>query len=91
MSETSMPMTVRKASNIKKEPARYMSWLCSAEISKRTGRRQRKHNGDQFSSGNDLGQNAADVGDEEIERHAERIFHQRPEFGGMPLARAVVT
>ena len=33
MSEISTPITVRKARNIRNEPARYMSWLCNALIS----------------------------------------------------------
>ena len=33
MSETSMPTTVSTARNIRNEPARYMSWLCSEESS----------------------------------------------------------
>ncbi|MNF00417.1 hypothetical protein D3C80_1992440 [compost metagenome] len=33
ISDTRTPITVRKARNIRKEPARYMSWLCSARMS----------------------------------------------------------
>src|SRR5690606_38207132 len=33
MSDMSIPITVRNARNIRKDPARYMSWLCSALIS----------------------------------------------------------
>ena len=40
-SEMRTPITVRKARNIRNEPARYMSWLLSARMSKRAGRFQR--------------------------------------------------
>ena len=71
-----MPITVSTARNIRNEPARYMSWLCSAASSigpvvgsdndRRHDDRARDH----------LRQQLADVGDERIERHAQRVFEQ---------------
>ena len=56
-----------------------MSWLCRAWISSGPGGLQRQHDRDEFGARDDGGQQLADVGDEEVQRHAERIFDQRPD------------
>ena len=40
----------------------------------RAGRRQRQHNGGDLRARDDVRQQAADVRDEEVERHAQRVF-----------------
>ena len=74
-----MPITVSSAMNIRKEPARYMSCERRACQQHRPGGRQRHHDRDHDRAGDELRQQAADIGDEGVERHAQRILHQQPE------------
>ena len=77
MSEISTPTTVSTARNIRNEPARYMSCALQRRDQHRAGRRQRQHDRDDLGARDDRRQEAADVGDEEVERHAQRVLEQR--------------
>ena len=71
-----MPMTVSIATNIRMKPARNWSWLFSAQQDRADGR-QAQDQRHQHRARDEMRQEVADIGDEGIERHAERIFQER--------------
>ena len=79
MSESSTPTTVSSASSIRNEPARYMSWVCSARSS--IGPVVGSESTIETIAAPEMteGSRRADVGDERVERHAQRVLAERPE------------
>ena len=75
-----MPISVRTATNNRMKPDRNWSCDCSADNQNRADGRQAHHNGDDHRAGDHRRDQVADIGDERVDGHAQRILDQQLVF-----------